>query len=179
MLSAFTPGPQETKVTGKDSSVVNVTFSPAQLIVQDNRQPVDGTAIIQGNTESNLKVASAIEKVAEVLNTEMRERRCVSLMDRITQQTGLSVNEVEKIIHKKRVYDATMYTIFVIVLLFLGYGINQHTIHSKLISSNEFWVRTISYVLLFVTVWLIFKYGSLIINKDYTVIQAIINSPPG
>lgn len=181
MLSAFTPGSviQEKQVTGKDSSVVNVTFSPAKVIVEDNRLPSDGTVIIKENTESNLQVATAINKVADALTEELRERRYASLMDRITRQTGFSVKEVDKIIHKKKVYDAIMYTIFVILLLFLGYGINQHTVHSKVISTREFAVRTISYILIFVACVLLFKYGDRIINVDYQVINSIINSPPG
>ena len=178
MLSAFTTV-QDKTVAGKDSSVVNVTFSPAKVIVEDNRLPSDGTLVIQENTESNLKVAEAIDKIAGVLTEELQERRCESIMDRITQQTGMTVEQVNKIIHKKKVYDMIMYTMFVIALLILGYGINQHSIHSKIITSREFTVRTITYVLLFIGCILIFKYGDYLINGDYQFIKSIINSPPG
>lgn len=137
--------PQEHQIR-KDSTTVNVQFTPAQIVVSDNRTTDGVTSLIKENSESNVEVANAIEKVAESIQktNELQERRCVSYMDRIKAQTGLTTEQVNSIIHKKRVYDITFYTLFLLYLLYLVFGISQMTKYAEAINIKEWGIKIIS-----------------------------------
>jgi hypothetical protein len=182
MLNAFTPDYVTTRQqdTGKDSSIVNIVFSPAHLIVKDSRTAIDATSIINSNTESNLKVADAIDKVANVLDKNLRERRFPSVKDRIAQQTGLSINEIERIIHKKRVYDMIFYTLFLICLLYMIFIFLEGTSNANAVSEREIKIKVGLIILTFITLYTLYYFLSQIINGDnYSIIKSIINSASG
>ena len=182
MLNAFTPDYVTTRQqdTGKDSSIVNIVFSPAHLIVKDSRTAIDATSIINSNTESNLEVADAIDKVANVLDKNLRERRFPSVKDRIAQQTGLSINEIERIIHKKRVYDITFYTLFLTFILYIGFIFLEGAANANIMSEKEVRIKSWLVILFFITFYMFYYFLDRIINGDnYHIIKSIINSASG
>jgi len=180
MFTALTPvsvDAQEQKTSNKDSTIVSVQFTPAHLFVNDNRTAGDMASIIEGNTQSNLQIATAINKVANIYEKNEREGRCASNMDRITQKTGFSVNKVEKILHKKRVFDMVSYTAFILYLLYFWYALSTFNNYANALSIKEYTIKVISFSLLFVCLILLFKYGDNLINgKYYPLIESIINS---
>lgn len=181
MLSSFTFSGQQDQ-RSSDSTKVNVTFTPAQIVVKDSRSTDAVTSLIKANTESNVEFAIALDKVAEVLKNSLnlQERRCASYMDRITSQTGLSVNEVNKIVHKKRVYDITFYTLFTVCLLYFLYGFITFNNYASAISMKEWGIKALSYILILLLLYLCYlAIGNIINGPNYFLIQAIINSPPG
>jgi len=181
-LMSFTPDFTQKEVYGKDSSTVTVMFDPAQIIVNDNRTTDIISSVIKENAETNLKFANAIESVSDAIksNLSLQERRCVSIMDRITQQTGLSSLEINKIIHKKRVYDMIFYTLFTMYILFVMFGLSSMTHHAKAISTKEWYIKTITAVMVLTLFWLAYKsMGMILTSPNYNIIQTIINSPPG
>jgi hypothetical protein len=182
MLMAFTPASAGDSVAQqkKDSTqMVNVKFSPAQIVVNDNRTVEGISAIIEKNSESNSDIAKAINRAVDAALVSAEERRCVSLMDRITQQTNLSVDEVNKILHKKRIYDMVFYTLFTAYLLYF-YLMFARKGYIEAISLKHFGVTVTTAIVSFLALLLIYKYlGGLINGPHYPIIQSIINSPPG
>ena len=180
MLSSFTPpGHQDQR---SDSTKLNVTFSPAQIVVKDTRSTDGVTALIKENTESNVEFAIALEKVAEVLknNLSLQERRCASYMDRITTETGLSIDAVNKIIHKKKVYDITFYTLFTLYLLYFVYALTTFSNYAGAMNIKEWVMKVLSYLFILLLLYVAYiSIGHIINNSYYPIIQAIINSPPG
>lgn len=181
MLASFTPPTfnQDEKVQGKDSTAINVSFSPAQLIVEDNRTTEMLSIIVKENTTSNLSIAKSVEGLTNILSKNAQERRCESLMERMTIQTGYSSLEIENILHKKKVYDMVSYTLFVLFLMYLWYACTQFTYFSNVVSIQEVIIRAIAYIALFIILFLLCKYLGNMINYKYHLIQSVINSPPG
>jgi hypothetical protein len=182
-LMAFTPAPASTSdVTQqkKDSTqMVNVKFSPAQIVVNDNRTVEGISAIIEKNSESNSEIAKAINRAVDAALVSAEERRCVSLMDRITQQTNLSVNEINKILHKKRIFDMIFYTIFLAFLIYTYLEVGRKG-YIEAVSLKHFGVTVTGTIFQFLALLFIYKYlGGLINGPHYPIIQSIINSPPG
>jgi len=180
MLSSFTPpGHQDQR---SDSTKLNVTFSPAQIVVKDTRSTDGVTSLIKENTQSNVEFAIALEKVAEVLknNLHLQERRCASYMDRITSQTGLSIDDVNRIIHKKKVYDITFYTLFTLYLLYFVYALTKYSNYAGAINIKEWIIKFLSYLFMLILLFLVYiSVWHVISSSYYPIIQAIINSPPG
>jgi hypothetical protein len=181
MLTAFTQPStafQQT-VHGKDSSLVSVQFSPAQLVIRDNRTTAEIVSVIQRNSDSNAQVANAIEKIATISEKAVmqQERRWASVSDRLTQQTGLSIDKVNKIIHKKRVFDITFYTIFGFYACYFIYLLLHNV---NIISAREQALKMVTYTLVFAALALIYLTFGVIINGPTSqIIQSVINSPPG
>lgn len=167
----------------KDSTqTVTVQFSPARVIVSDNRTHDGVTSLIQENSKSNVEVASAIEKIAEVLirNSDLQERRCASYMDRISTETGLTFDQITKIIHKKRVYDITFYTLFSLLILYVMFGLSGMTNHASAISMKEWGIKIISSLVVILLFYLVYiAVGTILNGQYYPIIHSIINSPPG
>lgn len=167
----------------KDSTqTVNVQFSPARVIVSDNRTTDAVTSLIKENSESNVEVAGAIERLAEVLlrNYDLQERRCASYMDRISTETGLSIDQINKIVHKKRVYDITFYTLFSLYILYVMFGISSMTYHANAVNMKEWGIKIISGLVSIALFYLAYlAIGAIFNGPYYPVIQSIINSPPG
>lgn len=182
-LMSFTPTyPMETSGSVKDSTTVNVNFNPAQIIVKDNRTTDGVTSLIRENTETNLQVAGAIERLAGTIteSLNLQERRNASLVDRITQQTGLSKDSINSILHRKRVYDITFYTLFGLYLLYVYYTFSINSIYSRMVTMNEFYIKTAYAILCGIILFILYKSIGIIINgPDYPIIQSIINTPPG
>jgi hypothetical protein len=183
-LMAFTPTAASSQVEhqqSKDSTtMVNVKFSPAQIIVNDNRTVEGISAIIQKNTESNSKVAESINTSVDAVMSAMQERRCESIVDRITAKTGLTVKEVEKILHKKRIYDITFYTLFLIYLIIVYFGMIKNTVLSNVINIQELLIKTIASMFAFIALLLIYKYlGNILNGEYYPIIESIIKLPSG
>lgn len=182
LLLSFTKTPTvaQQQVYSKDSTIVSVQFTPAQLILKDNRDIVNDIAIVSQHTESNLEIANSITQLTSLLSVDMKERRSESLVDRISQQTGLSIITVTSIIHKKRVFDMVAYTIFIVFLLYMYYAFSTFSNYSRMMNISEFKIKTISYIILFVILVLLFKYGDGLINGNYhPLIETIIKAPPG
>lgn len=167
----------------KDSTqTVNVQFSPAHVIVSDNRTTDGITSLIKENSESNVEVAGAIERLAVVLikNFDLQERRCASYMDRISTETGLSLDQINEIIHKKRVYDIIFYTLFSLYLFYLIFSISGMTHHRMAVSMKEWGIKIISGLVVLLLFYLTYlAVGTILNGQYYPVIQSIINSPPG
>jgi hypothetical protein len=181
-LMSFTPPDgQDHHVRGSDSTnVVNVHFTPASVVVKDNRTTEGMTSVIDKNSESNTAVAKSINTVAETLLSMEQERRCVSIMDRITQKTGLSVTEVNQIIHKKRVWDITFYTLFSLYTLYILFGLASMTWHTSIISMKEWGIKITSAFSSLLLLYVFYLTIDLILNgKYYPTIQSIINSASG
>jgi hypothetical protein len=160
---------------------VNVQFTPAQIVVSDNRTTDGVTSLIKANSESNVEVAGAIEKVAESIQktNELQGRRYASYMDRITTQTGLTTEQVTKIIHKKRVYDMIFYTLFTAYLFYILFGVSQMTHYAKAVSMKEWGIKIISglvslglFYIVYLSLW------TVICGSNYPIIR-LINSAPG
>lgn len=182
MLSSFTFSnvPQEPKISGPDNAVISVQFSPAQLVVKDNRTLEGLTSVIKSNSESNTEVAKSINTVAEAMVSMEQERRCVSIMDRITTQTGLTVDQVNQIIHKKRVWDITFYTLFTIYLLYVLFGLASLTWHTSILSMKEWGIKIISSLVYLGLLYLFYLTVDLLLNGAYyPTIKSIINSASG
>jgi hypothetical protein len=181
VLTAFTQPATVTQQTvhGKDSNMVSVQFSPAQLVIRDNRTTEGIVSIIQRNSDSNAQVATAIEKIAAVSEKAVmqQERRWASVSDRLTQQTGLTLDEVNHIINKKRIFDITFYTIFVLYSIYFIYVLLHNV---NIISAREQGLKILTYTLIFVSLIIIYLALVSIVNGPVSqTIQSVINSPPG
>ena len=183
MLMSFTPqtNQQDDKVSSKDSSsVVSVKFSPAKLVVEDNRSVSLFTDVVLENAKSNSNVAESIEKLANVIKENGQERREEPIIGRITHATGFTSLQVEKIIHKKRVYDITFYTLFLLWSLYVGFGISQNTYFTNIMSIKEFSMKTSSAIfltgilyLIYLIVWEIIK------GPNYQLVHDLLKSYSG
>lgn len=181
LMSFNLPDSHQSK--SKDSTqTVNVQFSPARVIVSDNRTTDGITSLIKENLKSNVEVASAIERLAEVQlkNYDLQERRCASYMDRISTETGLTTDQINKILHKKRVYDITFYTLFSLFIFYAMFGFAGMTQHTAAISMKEWGIKIISGLITLLLLYLAYlAIGTILNGQYYPTIQSIINSPPG
>lgn len=132
---AFTPpgSSSEGEQQKRDSSMVNVKFSPAQIVVSDNRTVEGISTIIGNNTESNKEIARAINGAVDAALSVAQGRRCESYMDRITTKTGLTTKQAEKIIHKKKVFDMSFYVVFLLYISYTLITITSWIMFSKAI----------------------------------------------
>jgi hypothetical protein len=100
-------------------------------------------------------------------------------MDRISIQTGLSVEYINKIIHKKRVYDMTFYTLFVLYIFYILFGFSQMTHHARAVSMKEWGIKIISGLVILLLLYIIYlSFWKIICGPGYHIIN-IINSAPG
>jgi hypothetical protein len=182
MLSSYTAPTASIEVRSDDSTkTMHMKFEPARIVVQDNRTTGTMSSVIEGNTKSNTENASAISKVAEVLdqNLRLQERRCASIMDRITQQSGLSQSRVEYLLHKKRIYDVSFYTLFLLFLFYMIFLYFDSAGLAHAMSMQEYKIKTINTILIFITLFAIYYFFGQIFNgPDYNLITKIINASP-
>jgi hypothetical protein len=167
------------KTNQQDTGMVNINFNPAQLVIKDNRMLGDLVSIIERNSASNSQVAAAIERVATISERtlSLEERRWESVMTRCTQQTGLSVEAVTKIIHKKRVYDITFYTLFTVYGIFL---ITAFLHNYSTLSLSDNLLKIIVGIGAGALFWVLYiAVGGIITGSNSQIIYNIINSPPG
>ena len=161
-----------------DSTNTNITFEPARIIVSDTRSTNGVETLIKENSTSNVVVATAIERVVDAYNRSisLQERRCVSYMDRITEQTNLPLSDINNIIRKQRWFDITFYTIFIFLAILTCFK----TTTLSAISWDEYVINLLKYSAYIVLYWI--SYSALLhifTSPDGQIIRNILNSPPG
>jgi hypothetical protein len=186
VLSIFTPrsdvAAQTVQTVGKDSINLTITssFAPAKLMIQDSRNAIDLTSVVQENTNANTQIATTLNEALGVLVKELAERRNASWMSRIRIATGASDSQINYIIHKKKVFDMIFYTIFLAFIGYSYYAINRGATFAKTINPQEFTIKTIANVFILGLLLLAYIVSNLLVNYDYQqLIVPIINSPPG